>query len=129
MLVIIQALFQVKDNLSKGLGKEATDAELAQATNQTIFQVRRQIQVGQAAKNKLIKVTNILIFLRHFSAESLFVCSLSKYQLCLCLSESRLQKRMSIFAFMCSKLNKSCEKVNSPVQFFCSIIFGLFCSR
>lgn len=57
MLVIIQALFQVKDNLSIGLGKEATEAELAQATNQTVFQVRRQIQVGQAAKNKLIKVT------------------------------------------------------------------------
>lgn len=62
--MIIQALFQVKDTLSKGLGREASEAELAQATNQSIFQVRRQIQVGRAAKNKLIKVINIIIFLR-----------------------------------------------------------------
>ncbi|KAF6140903.1 hypothetical protein GIB67_042316 [Kingdonia uniflora] len=51
----MKALLQVNDDLSKDLGRSATDGEVAAATNMTVSQVKRQIVVGQAARNKLIK--------------------------------------------------------------------------
>ncbi|CAI0546660.1 unnamed protein product [Linum tenue] len=50
-----KALIQVKDDLHKTLGREPIDGELAQATNSTVVDVRRQLEVGRAARNKLIK--------------------------------------------------------------------------
>ncbi|CAI0412945.1 unnamed protein product [Linum tenue] len=46
---------KVKDDLHKTLGREPIDGELAQATNSTVVDVRRQLEVGRAARNKLIK--------------------------------------------------------------------------
>ncbi|CAL1409726.1 unnamed protein product [Linum trigynum] len=51
----MKALVQVKDDLHKTLGREPIDGELAQATNSTVVDVRRQLEVGRAARNKLIK--------------------------------------------------------------------------
>ncbi|XP_077227248.1 sigma factor E [Tasmannia lanceolata] len=51
----MKALLEMKENLHKGLGKEPTDDELAAATNMSVRQVRRRIEVGRAARNKLIK--------------------------------------------------------------------------
>ncbi|KAK9121797.1 hypothetical protein Syun_019414 [Stephania yunnanensis] len=51
----MKVLLQVKVNLAKDLGREATDAELAAAVNMCVLQFRRQIEVGRAARNKLIK--------------------------------------------------------------------------
>ncbi|KAJ6418760.1 hypothetical protein OIU84_002022 [Salix udensis] len=48
-------LLQVKDNLQENLGREPTDSELAKTTNMDVLQVRKQIAVGRAARNKLIK--------------------------------------------------------------------------
>ncbi|KAJ9164272.1 hypothetical protein P3X46_023871 [Hevea brasiliensis] len=51
----MKALLQVKDRLQKKLGREPNKGELAEATNMNVEQVRKQIRVGQAARNKLIK--------------------------------------------------------------------------
>ncbi|KAJ7959290.1 RNA polymerase sigma factor [Quillaja saponaria] len=51
----MKELLQVKDNLQLELGREPIEAELADATNVSIAQVRKQIEVGRAARNKLIK--------------------------------------------------------------------------
>ncbi|XP_052211376.1 RNA polymerase sigma factor sigE, chloroplastic/mitochondrial [Diospyros lotus] len=51
----MKALLQVKETLQQDLGREPTDGELAEATNMTVVQVRRQLEVGHAARNKLIK--------------------------------------------------------------------------
>ena len=52
-----QALLQVKEALNEDLGREPSDAELADATNMSVMQLRRNIEVGHAARNKLIKVS------------------------------------------------------------------------
>ena len=52
-----KALLEVKENLQQGLGPEPTEGELAEATSMTVVQVRKHLEVGQAARNKLIKVT------------------------------------------------------------------------
>ncbi|MED6112905.1 hypothetical protein PIB30_066056 [Stylosanthes scabra] len=51
----MKVLLQVKDDLQKELGREPTEAELADATNMSISQVKKTIEVGRAARNKLIK--------------------------------------------------------------------------
>ncbi|KAA8540012.1 hypothetical protein F0562_026704 [Nyssa sinensis] len=51
----MKALLQVKENLQQDLGREPTDGELAEATNMTVIQVRKHMEVGRAARNKLIK--------------------------------------------------------------------------
>ncbi|PIA34562.1 hypothetical protein AQUCO_03700091v1 [Aquilegia coerulea] len=50
----MKPLLQVKEDLRKDLGKEPTDGELAVATNTNVPQLRRQIEVGRAARSKLI---------------------------------------------------------------------------
>lgn len=47
----------MKDKLQKKLGREPNEGELAEATNMNVEEARKQIEVGQAARNKLIKVT------------------------------------------------------------------------
>lgn len=51
----MKAIFEVKENLHNDLNKELTEGELAAAVNMTVPQLRRHIEVGQAARNKLIK--------------------------------------------------------------------------
>ncbi|OVA11451.1 RNA polymerase sigma-70 [Macleaya cordata] len=51
----MKVLLQVKENLHKDFNREPTDGELAAATNMSVIQVKRHIEVGQAARNKLIK--------------------------------------------------------------------------
>lgn len=51
----MNALLQVKENMQTNLGRELTDGELAEATNTSVTQVRKQLEVGQAARSKLIK--------------------------------------------------------------------------
>ncbi|KAA0050456.1 hypothetical protein IC582_013229 [Cucumis melo] len=51
----MKALIEVQEELQKELGREPTEAELANATNMNVIQVRRQLEVGRAARNKLIK--------------------------------------------------------------------------
>ncbi|KAG6511194.1 RNA polymerase sigma factor sigE, chloroplastic/mitochondrial-like [Zingiber officinale] len=51
----MKAIMQVKEDMSKDLNKEPTDGELADAVNMSILQLRRHLEVGQAARNKLIK--------------------------------------------------------------------------
>ncbi|XP_078438728.1 sigma factor E [Wolffia australiana] len=55
LLLPAKAAFEIKDNLHKELGREPTDGELARATNMSVLQLRRQLEVGHAARNKLIK--------------------------------------------------------------------------
>lgn len=52
----LQALLEAKENLQKDLGRDPTEDELAEATKLSAAQVRRQLEVGRAARNKLIKV-------------------------------------------------------------------------
>jgi RNA polymerase sigma factor len=51
----MKALFEVKENLRNSLGREPTEGELGRASNMSVAQVRRQLEVGHAARNKLIK--------------------------------------------------------------------------
>ncbi|KAK7311464.1 hypothetical protein RJT34_09619 [Clitoria ternatea] len=51
----VKALLRVKEDLQKELAREPAESELAKATNMSAAQVKRAIEVGQAARNKLIK--------------------------------------------------------------------------
>lgn len=51
----MKALLQVKDDLQKELEREPTEDEIADATNMRTTQVKKAIEVGRAARNKLIK--------------------------------------------------------------------------
>ncbi|GAV66230.1 Sigma70_r3 domain-containing protein/Sigma70_r2 domain-containing protein/Sigma70_r4 domain-containing protein [Cephalotus follicularis] len=51
----MKALNQVKEQLRISLGREPTDSELGEATNMAAAVVRKQMEVGQAARSKLIK--------------------------------------------------------------------------
>lgn len=51
----MKALLPVKEDLQKDLKREPTEDELAAATNTSSIQVRKTIEVGRAARNKLIK--------------------------------------------------------------------------
>jgi DNA-directed RNA polymerase specialized sigma subunit len=42
--------------LREDLQRDPTDAELAETTGMTVQQLRRRLDVGRAARNKLIKV-------------------------------------------------------------------------
>lgn len=46
----------MKEGLHEDLGREPNDAELASAAKISVTQMRRDIEVGRAARNKLIKV-------------------------------------------------------------------------
>jgi RNA polymerase sigma factor len=52
----------VKDDLQKELEREPTEDEIADATNMRTTQVKKAIEVGRAARNKLIKVIKIVQF-------------------------------------------------------------------
>ncbi|KAK7259525.1 hypothetical protein RIF29_25134 [Crotalaria pallida] len=52
-LFVSSVLLPVKEDLQKELGREPTDAELAEATNNV--QVNKAIEIGRAARNKLKK--------------------------------------------------------------------------
>jgi RNA polymerase sigma factor len=52
----------VKENLLKDLGREPTEGELAEAMNMNVVQVRKRMEVGRAARNKLIKVVFLSFF-------------------------------------------------------------------
>jgi len=59
---VVQALLQVREDL-QAAGKEISDGELADAKSISIVHVRKAIEVGQAARNKLIKVIwNVQLF-------------------------------------------------------------------
>ncbi|KAL8160475.1 hypothetical protein V2J09_002012 [Rumex salicifolius] len=51
----MKTLVQVKENLQIELGREPTDNELGEAVSMTTVQVRRHLEVGRAARHKLIK--------------------------------------------------------------------------
>ncbi|KAJ6687578.1 RNA polymerase SIGMA FACTOR SIGE CHLOROPLASTIC/MITOCHONDRIAL [Salix koriyanagi] len=55
MMQPMKAFLQVKDQLHENSGREPTEGELAEATNMDVLQMRKQIEVGRAARNKLIK--------------------------------------------------------------------------
>lgn len=51
----MKGLLEVKENLQKDLGREPTNGELAEATNMSVVQVKKHLEVGRAARSKLIK--------------------------------------------------------------------------
>lgn len=51
----MKAILEVKKNLQNNLGREAKDAELAQALSVPVFQLKKNMEVGRAARNKLIR--------------------------------------------------------------------------
>ncbi|KAG6422555.1 hypothetical protein SASPL_119132 [Salvia splendens] len=51
----MKEILQVKESAHNDLGKELTEGELANATNMSTVQMRKQLEVGRAARNKLIK--------------------------------------------------------------------------
>ncbi|CAA6661044.1 unnamed protein product [Spirodela intermedia] len=55
LLQPVKATLAVKDTLCVDLGREPTDGELASAINMNVQQLRRHLEVGHAARNKLIK--------------------------------------------------------------------------
>lgn len=51
----MKGLLEVKENLQKVLGREPNKGELAEATSMSMVQVKKHLEVGRAARNKLIK--------------------------------------------------------------------------
>lgn len=66
----MKALIMVKENLREELDREPTDSELAEATDMTAVQVRKRLEVGRAARNKLIKVTTVLYYSLYYNSFS-----------------------------------------------------------
>lgn len=59
----IKVIIQVKENLRNDLGREPSGVEIAEATNVDIVQLRKILEAGRAARNKLIKVTLTFLLL------------------------------------------------------------------
>jgi RNA polymerase sigma factor len=53
-----QAINESKESLRNDLQREPSDGELAARMNMTVQELRRRVKVGEAARNKLIKVHN-----------------------------------------------------------------------
>ncbi|KAG8390377.1 hypothetical protein BUALT_Bualt01G0077100 [Buddleja alternifolia] len=51
----MKAILQVKETIQNDSGRELTDGELAEATHTDAVQLRKQLEVGRAARSKLIK--------------------------------------------------------------------------
>ncbi|CAN8252158.1 unnamed protein product [Cochlearia groenlandica] len=51
----MKALLEVKDELQKSLGREPREAEIAVEINMGVADVKKKIEIGRAARNKLIK--------------------------------------------------------------------------
>ncbi|OMO56397.1 RNA polymerase sigma-70 [Corchorus olitorius] len=51
----MKALLETTEELQKNLGRDPTEDELAEATNMSAAEVRRHLEVGRAARSKLIK--------------------------------------------------------------------------
>lgn len=52
----------MKEDLQKELEREPTEEEIGDATNMSVTKLRKAIEFGQAARNKLIKVIQIVRF-------------------------------------------------------------------
>nr|AKC88747.1 sigma factor [Monsonia marlothii] len=50
----MKALWKVQEDLQKKIGREPKYQELAEAMNMNVTEVRKQLDIGQAARNKLI---------------------------------------------------------------------------
>uniref|UniRef100_A0A0D3GBE7 RNA polymerase sigma-70 domain-containing protein n=1 Tax=Oryza barthii TaxID=65489 RepID=A0A0D3GBE7_9ORYZ len=51
----MKAILEMKENLENEVQSEPNDAQLAEAMNMSVLQMRRHLEVGRAARNKLIK--------------------------------------------------------------------------
>ncbi|KAG6387760.1 hypothetical protein SASPL_152952 [Salvia splendens] len=51
----MKEILKVKETLKSDLGRDLTDDEVAKKINMDVFQLRKQLEVGRAARNKLIK--------------------------------------------------------------------------
>ncbi|EYU19623.1 hypothetical protein ABFS82_06G102900 [Erythranthe guttata] len=51
----VKAILDVKETIENNLGREPTDEKLATAINMDTVQLRKQLEIGRAARNKLIK--------------------------------------------------------------------------
>lgn len=55
LMQTMKALLQVNETLRRYFGREPTEGELAGVTNMNVVQLRKHMEVGRAARNKLIK--------------------------------------------------------------------------
>jgi DNA-directed RNA polymerase specialized sigma subunit len=55
-LTFFQAINELKESLRSDLQREPSDGELAARMNIIVHELRRHMKVGEAARNKLIKV-------------------------------------------------------------------------
>lgn len=55
LLQPMKAMLKVKENLQEDLGREPTDAELAKAVDMSVVKMKRELEVGHTARNKIIK--------------------------------------------------------------------------
>uniref|UniRef100_A0A0E0DV11 RNA polymerase sigma-70 domain-containing protein n=1 Tax=Oryza meridionalis TaxID=40149 RepID=A0A0E0DV11_9ORYZ len=51
----MKSILEVKENLENEVQSEPNDAQLAEAMHMSVLQMRRHLEVGRAARNKLIK--------------------------------------------------------------------------
>ncbi|KAI4330925.1 hypothetical protein MLD38_029162 [Melastoma candidum] len=51
----MKAILEAKDTLQKDLDREPNEAELADAVNMSVAELRKKLEIGHAARNKLIK--------------------------------------------------------------------------
>ncbi|XP_020575409.1 RNA polymerase sigma factor sigE, chloroplastic/mitochondrial [Phalaenopsis equestris] len=51
----MKAMLKVKKNLYEDLGRELTNVDLAEAVNLSVTRMKRELEVGHAARNKIIK--------------------------------------------------------------------------
>lgn len=55
-ITFLQAINELKESLRSNLQQEPSDGELAARMNMTVQELSKHVMVGQAARNKLIKV-------------------------------------------------------------------------
>ncbi|KAE8662167.1 transcription factor TRY-like isoform X1 [Hibiscus syriacus] len=61
LMQTMKALLEAKDNLQKELGRDPTEDELAEAKNMSAAEVSKHLEVGRAARNKIIKESKDLL--------------------------------------------------------------------
>ncbi|KAK4384876.1 RNA polymerase sigma factor sigE, chloroplastic/mitochondrial [Sesamum angolense] len=57
----MKEILHVKETLQADLEREPTDDELAEATNIDVDQLRKQLEIGRAARHKLIKAAVVIL--------------------------------------------------------------------
>lgn len=104
----------MKEGLHKDLGREPNDAELASAAKISVTQMRRDIEVGRAARNKLIKVPLFICVL--LSRNNLYYSN--KHTLKTTTTTTTRRRNKVLYNSLCTMVEDGLARANKNVRTF-----------